>query len=75
MKKYKCPCCGNLTLSEEPPGTYEICKICNWEDDDIQFYDPSYAGGANKKSLNDAKKEYFENHQSINISQDNDLYI
>jgi len=63
MEKYKCPCCGNMTLSEKPPGTYEICKICNWEDDDIQFYDSSYAGGANMKSLEEARKEYFKSQK------------
>lgn len=30
--KYACPCCGYLTLRKEPPGTYEICPICCWED-------------------------------------------
>jgi rubrerythrin len=25
--KYTCPCCGYKTLDEEPPGTYDICKI------------------------------------------------
>jgi hypothetical protein len=26
-----CPCCGYPTLSER--GAYEICELCNWEDD------------------------------------------
>ena len=55
---YPCPCCGFLTLEEQPPGTYEICPVCYWEDDGVQFNDPSYSGGANKISLNDAKKNY-----------------
>ena len=29
---YPCPCCGYMTLSEKPPGTYLICPICCWED-------------------------------------------
>lgn len=24
---YACPCCGNLTFGEEPPGTFEICPV------------------------------------------------
>ncbi|SCP95809.1 CPCC family cysteine-rich protein [Anaerobium acetethylicum] len=58
MGKYKCPCCGNYTLAEEPPGTYEICMVCEWEDDRSQFLDPDYRGGANRLSLNEARRNY-----------------
>lgn len=54
--KYTCPCCGYKTLDEEPPGTYEICAICFWEDDPIQFEDPDYEGGANCISLKTAQQ-------------------
>lgn len=50
---FPCPCCGNLTLSE--PGEYEICPVCQWEDDPVQGRDPDYAGGANKESLNECR--------------------
>lgn len=49
--KHYCPCCGYDTLNEKPPGSYDICSICYWEDDPIQFDDPSYEGGANRVSL------------------------
>ena len=29
--RYPCPCCGYLTLPER--GGYDICELCNWEDD------------------------------------------
>lgn len=51
-----CPCCGNLTLGEV--GAYEICSICNWEDDPVQSAEPTYAGGANQVSLIDARQIY-----------------
>ena len=53
MKKIKntCPCCGYKTLDDIPPGTYEICEICFWEDDIVQFQEPNYEGGANGVSL------------------------
>ena len=54
--KYTCPCCGYKTLDEEPPGTYDICAICFWEDDPVQFDDPDYEGGANRLSLKTAQK-------------------
>ncbi len=57
---YKCPCCGFLTLSESPPGTYEICPVCNWEDDYVQYNDPNYRGGANKESLNEARENFIK---------------
>ncbi|MGG0729499.1 CPCC family cysteine-rich protein [Bacillus paramycoides] len=56
--KYTCPCCGYKTLEEEPPGTYEICKICYWEDDPVQFKDPDLEGDANEASLRQAQKNF-----------------
>lgn len=57
-KNHVCPCCGFLTLSEPPPGTFEICPVCYWEDDDVQFNDPNYTGGANQDSLNQARQNF-----------------
>jgi len=58
MKEYECPCCGHLTLYEKPPGTFNICPVCFWEDDDAQFNDPDLQGGANKESLNQCRLNY-----------------
>ena len=58
MKKCKCVCCYNYTLDSEPPGTFEICPVCYWEDDNVQFSDPNYEGGANEISLNKARENY-----------------
>ncbi len=62
-KKYKCPCCGNYTLDYEPPATYEVCEICNWEDDGVQFYELDYKCGTNKMSLNEARQAYKEGRE------------
>ena len=59
-KKYTCPCCGYCTLSEEPPGSYDICEICFWEDDNVQFNDPDFAGGANDVSLRQAQHNFIK---------------
>lgn len=59
-KKYPCPCCGYYTLGEKPPGTYEICEICFWEDDDLQYRDPDNEGGANVESLRQAQRNFQE---------------
>ncbi|MDI9877763.1 CPCC family cysteine-rich protein [Flectobacillus rivi] len=58
--KFACPCCGHKTFTEKPNGTYDICDVCFWEDDPIQFNDPNYEGGANSTSLKQAQKNFLE---------------
>jgi hypothetical protein len=60
MTAHACPCCGFLTFEEPPPGTYGICPVCYWEDDPVQFEDPSYAGGANRVSLAQARQNFLD---------------
>ena len=57
-RRWPCACCGYLTLTEEPSGTYDICPVCFWEQDNVQEGDPSYWGGANRVSLNDARENF-----------------
>jgi Cysteine-rich CPCC len=56
--RYACPCCDRPTLAEPPPGTYEICDVCGWEDDSVQFDDPDRRGGANSESLREARAAF-----------------
>jgi hypothetical protein len=53
---YPCPCCGHLVFAE-PPGSYDICPICFWEDDPVQLKFPSI-WGANKQSLIEAQRNF-----------------
>jgi hypothetical protein len=53
--EFPCPACGFLTMSE-PPGSYNICEVCGWEDDHVQLADPRYRGGANHESLVEAQQ-------------------
>lgn len=48
-----CPCCGQNTIEEL--STYEICPICEWEDDPVQSGDPDFTGGANRPGLNEGR--------------------
>jgi hypothetical protein len=57
-RRYACPCCCHLTLPQPPSGTYEICPVCFWEDDAVQFRDLDYEGGANTVSLNQARETF-----------------
>ncbi len=47
-------------MEQEPPGTYEICSICFWEDDEYQFLNPDDKEGANNVSLRQAQKNFLE---------------
>lgn len=60
MSGFACPCCGFLTRSSLEYGTFEICPICYWEDDPVQFADPDMVGGANSASLNRAQLNFKE---------------
>lgn len=57
---YQCPCCGYYTFGEPLDNTFNICRVCFWEDDGVQLHDPTYSGGANTVSLNEAKANYSE---------------
>ena len=46
-----CPCCGEGLVEGE--HLYDVCEVCGWEDDPVQFDDPDYRGGANYMSLNE----------------------
>ncbi|MFJ5357451.1 CPCC family cysteine-rich protein [Pectobacterium sp. CHL-2024] len=59
---YPCPCCGEHEF--EVLGEYDICSNCGWEYDPVQSREPNYAGGANKMSLNEARKA-FKNGQKV----------
>lgn len=47
---YPCPGCGFIVF-DEPTGSYDICPLCNWEDDHVQLANPGMGGGANGESL------------------------
>lgn len=56
--KHNCPICGKHEFSEN--GSFEICPVCGWEDDNLQLKHPDYDGGANDMSLNEYKKNWLE---------------
>lgn len=58
QEKFSCPCCRYLTLEVQSPGSYEICPVCYWEDDPVQFQNPEHDHGANRVSLDQARKNF-----------------
>jgi hypothetical protein len=61
MQREKCPCCGFPTLDER--GCFDICKLCNWEDDvqDDPFADEEWGGPNGDYSLTEARNNFKEN--------------
>jgi len=57
LMPYTCPCCGYFVFGE-PPGSFEICGICGWEDDPVQAANPCTSGGANSESLSQAQDNF-----------------
>lgn len=58
MLRYPCVCCDYLTLTESPPGTWEICPVCGWQDDFVQGERDTVRGGANEQSLREARASF-----------------
>lgn len=59
MKKIECPVCLNKVFDfKDFPGSYDICPFCGWEDDDTQYINPEFEGGANDVSLKLARENY-----------------
>ena len=54
--RHLCPVCGKYEFETE--GSFDICIVCGWEDDNLQLAMPYYSGGANKMSLNEAREAY-----------------
>src|SRR3989442_5133553 len=54
-----CPACGFFVF-DKPSGSYDICPICGWEDDDVQLRYPTMQGGANKQSLYEYQLAWLE---------------
>jgi hypothetical protein len=59
--RYVCPCCGYPTLRER--GGYEICPLCNWEDDgqDDPYANEVWGGPNGAYSLTEARKNFKNN--------------
>ncbi len=62
---HPCPCCGFHALAAPERGSFEICGVCGWEDDWVQYRDPTFRGGANAESLHDARAAFFADHPHL----------
>jgi hypothetical protein len=53
---FLCPVCGGPVDGE--PGNFDICAVCDWEDDPVARADPDSSGGANGFSLTQARRTW-----------------
>ena len=59
VSRVACPCCGYPTLSER--AAYEICELCNWEDDGQGDQDAEEVlGGPNSDYLLSEARQNFK---------------
>jgi len=56
--RFACPCCGYPTLDEL--NSYEICELCNWEDDGQgeEEAEEVWGGPNSDYSLSEARKNF-----------------
>ena len=55
----KCPVCSQYEFEHD--NDFDVCDVCDWENDGVQLDDPSFRGGANKESLNEARASWLKN--------------
>lgn len=76
--RYLCPCCGYPTLEEKRPS-WDICELCDWEDDDQD--DPKADevwGGPNKLlSLTEARNNFkrWSNKRDLSDAATSQFYV
>ena len=56
---FPCPACGFLVFSSEL-GSYDLCPVCDWEDDFVQYKFPTMGGGANTLSLQNYQQKWLQ---------------
>ena len=72
INRVTCPCCGYPTLEER--NGYDICQLCNWEDDGQDDHNSAKIGGPNGfYSLDQARQNFLQ--YGIMYSPDNDTRI
>ena len=71
--QYVCPCCGYSTLPER--GGYDICCLCNWEDDgqDDPHAGEVWGGPNGRYSLTEARENF--KRYWVMYSLDNDTRL
>jgi len=62
----KCPVCGLYDF--ERRNDFDICEICEWQNDGVQMGDPDYDGGANSESLNQYRARWQKEQEEAAVA-------
>lgn len=62
-----CPVCRENYFDER--GSFDICPVCGWEDDNIQYNDHLYCGGANHLNVKISQMEQFLLHEDCTAKE------
>ena len=63
----RCPVCSKYEFAMS--NNFDVCAVCEWENDGVQLQDPDYDGGANDLSLNDYKAEWQKRNSQSPVRQ------
>lgn len=70
LNRVTCPCCGYPTL--EGRRNYDICELCDWEDDGQDDEDSSKVfGGPNSEYSLDEARENFQKYRIVYSPDEN----
>ena len=63
----KCPVCSKYKFAMN--NNFDVCPVCEWENDGVQLQDPDYDGGANDISLNAYRAKWQKHNMQSPIRQ------
>ena len=58
-----CPVCGKYEFADE--DDFDVCSVCGWENDGLQYKDIHFSGGANFVSVVYARYNYAKTGQCM----------
>ncbi|HEY5994269.1 MAG TPA: CPCC family cysteine-rich protein [Gallionellaceae bacterium] len=69
ISRFSCPCCGYPTLDSR--AGYDICRLCNWEDDGQDDADAAERSGCNHGYTLEAARENFSKYGTMYTPDNN----
>ena len=58
--RYFCPCCGFRSLIEKSKGSSELCEVCGWQQDYLQYLYKNREEGLNQTSFIECQQKFIK---------------